>query len=56
MTLFAHAGHWSSQLLYLAPLLVLVGRSLVGKLRERRERRGREKSLTRRRAGYSAVR
>ena len=36
---FAHAGHWLPQLAYLVPLLVLVGAILVGKLRERRERR-----------------
>ena len=25
MTLFAHAGHWIAQLLYLAPVLAMVG-------------------------------
>jgi hypothetical protein len=36
---FAHAGHWLPQLLYLAPVVVLVGAILVGRLRERREAR-----------------
>ena len=31
----AHAGHWLVSLAYIAPLIVLVGR-----VRERRERRG----------------
>jgi hypothetical protein len=35
----AHAGHWLPQLLYLAPLVVLIGAIAVGRLRERRERR-----------------
>jgi hypothetical protein len=35
----AHAGHWLLQIAYLAPLVVLVGMLLLGKLRERRERR-----------------
>jgi hypothetical protein len=35
----AHAGHWLPQLLYLAPVVVLVGAILVGRLRERREAR-----------------
>jgi len=25
MTVFAHAGHWAAQLLYLAPVLAMVG-------------------------------
>jgi hypothetical protein len=37
MTVLAHAGHWLPQLLYLAPLLVLVVAVLVGRRRERRE-------------------
>ena len=37
MLLFAHAGHWLVQLVYLVPLAVLVGVILAGKLRERRE-------------------
>jgi hypothetical protein len=41
----AHAGHWLAQLAYLAPLIVLVGMLLVGKWRERRERR-RERGVT----------
>ena len=36
---FAHAGHWLAQLAYLAPLIVLVGMLLLGRMRERRERR-----------------
>jgi hypothetical protein len=36
---FAHAGHWLPQLLYLAPLVVLIGAILMGKMRERREAR-----------------
>ena len=35
---FAHAGHILLDLLYAAPLLVMVGLLVVGKLRERRER------------------
>jgi hypothetical protein len=44
MTVIAHAGHWLPQLLYLAPLIVLVVAIVVGRMRERRERRegGRE--------------
>ena len=38
MTLFAHAGHVLLDLLYAAPLFVMVGLLLVGKLRERRGR------------------
>ena len=40
MTVIAHAGHWLPQLLYLAPLVVLVVAIVVGRMRERRERRG----------------
>jgi hypothetical protein len=36
--LFAHAGHVLLDLLYAAPLIVLVGLMAVGKLRERRHR------------------
>ena len=36
MILFAHAGHVLVDLLYAAPLLVMVGLLLVGKWRERR--------------------
>jgi hypothetical protein len=39
MTVIAHAGHWLPQLLYLAPLVVLVVAIVVGRLRERREGR-----------------
>lgn len=38
MTLFAHAGHVLLDLLYAAPLFVMFGLLLVGKLRERRSR------------------
>jgi hypothetical protein len=38
MTLFAHAGHVLLDLLYAAPLIVMFGLLLVGKLRERRAR------------------
>jgi cytochrome c oxidase assembly factor CtaG len=33
---FAHAGHWLPQLLYVAPLVVLVVAIIVGRVRERR--------------------
>jgi cytochrome c oxidase assembly factor CtaG len=39
VTVFAHAGHWLPQLLYLAPLVVLVVAILVGRARDRREAR-----------------
>jgi hypothetical protein len=39
VTVFAHAGHWLASLAYLAPLLVLVGVILVGKVRDRRSER-----------------
>ena len=35
----AHAGHWLVQIAYLAPLVGLIAILVVGKLRERRERR-----------------
>jgi hypothetical protein len=35
---FAHAGHVLLDLLYAAPLLIMVGLLVVGKLRERRAR------------------
>jgi hypothetical protein len=34
---FAHAGHWLPQLIYLVPLAVLIGVILVGRIRDRRE-------------------
>ena len=37
MLVYAHAGHWLVQLIYLMPLLVLVGVILVGRARDRRE-------------------
>jgi hypothetical protein len=39
MIVFAHAGHWLPQLLYLAPVLVMLGAVGLGKLRERRNKR-----------------
>ena len=36
---FAHAGHWLVQVAYLLPLILLVAMLVLGKLRERRERR-----------------
>jgi hypothetical protein len=35
----AHAGHWLASLAYVAPLLILVGVILVGKVRDRRDER-----------------
>ena len=37
MLVFAHAGHWLPQLIYLVPLAVLIGVILVGRARDRRE-------------------
>ena len=37
---FAHAGHWLVQIAYLLPLGALGVAVLLGKRRERRERRG----------------
>jgi len=37
MILFAHAGHWLVQLIYLVPLAVLVAVIVVGRIRDRRE-------------------
>jgi hypothetical protein len=34
--LFAHAGHWAAQLLYLAPVLAMVGAILWGRIRGQR--------------------
>jgi hypothetical protein len=39
MVVFAHAGHWLPQLLYLAPVLAMIGAVGLGKLRERRRKR-----------------
>jgi hypothetical protein len=39
---FAHAGHWLAQIAYLAPLFLLIGMLIAGKLRARRERRRNE--------------
>jgi hypothetical protein len=38
--LFAHAGHWLVQLIYLVPLVVLVGVIVTGRIRDRRDARG----------------
>ena len=37
MLVLAHAGHWLVQLIYVVPLLVLVGVILAGRVRDRRE-------------------
>ena len=50
MMVFAHAGHWLPQLLYLLPVAVLVVAILVGRRRERREAR---ESRTEKDAGAS---
>jgi hypothetical protein len=34
----AHAGHWLVSVAYVAPLVILVGVILVGKIRDRRTR------------------
>lgn len=39
MIVFAHAGHWLPQLLYLAPVLAVVVAVAVGRVKERRARR-----------------
>jgi hypothetical protein len=39
VTVFAHAGHVIVDLLYAVPLLVMIALLLVGKLRERRNRK-----------------
>ena len=36
---FAHAGHWAVQLLYLAPVFVIIGIGAWNKLQEKRGRR-----------------
>jgi hypothetical protein len=36
MTPVAHAGHWLAQMLYLAPVLAMLGAVAWAKLRERR--------------------
>jgi hypothetical protein len=36
MTVFAHAGHWIAQLLYLAPVVALVGALAWAKYKDRR--------------------
>jgi hypothetical protein len=43
----AHAGHWLVDMLYVAPLIVVAGLLLAGKLRERRaERQRRSRGLS----------
>jgi hypothetical protein len=37
MLVFAHVGHYWQQLLYLAPVVILVVLALVSRLRERRD-------------------
>ena len=37
MLVFGHAGHWLPQLIYLVPLLVLIGVIMAGRIRDRRE-------------------
>ena len=37
MLVIAHAGHWLVQLIYLVPLVVLVGVIVAGRVRDRRE-------------------
>jgi hypothetical protein len=37
MTVIAHAGHWVFQLLYLAPIVALVGALAWAKMKERRD-------------------
>ena len=38
MTVLAHSGHWLVQIAYLAPLIILVGMLISGRIRERRAR------------------
>ena len=35
MTLLGHAGHWAAQLLYLAPVIAMVGAIVWAKIRGR---------------------
>jgi hypothetical protein len=35
MIVFAHAGHWAAQLLYLAPVIAMIGVIVWAKLRAR---------------------
>jgi hypothetical protein len=44
MIVFAHAGHWLVQLLYIAPLLVFVVILARTQLQDRRERRAAEEA------------
>ena len=37
MILFAHVGHWAIQLLYVLPVLFVVGAIVWSKVQERRE-------------------
>ena len=40
LLVLAHAGHWLPQLLYVAPVAVLLVAIVVGRVRDRRARRG----------------
>ena len=42
MLVYAHAGHWLVQLIYLVPLAVLVGVIVAGRIRDRREEAARD--------------
>ena len=55
MIVFAHAGHWAVQLIYLFPLAVLMGVILVGRARDRRERAAEETAERKEEAGQSAT-
>jgi cytochrome c-type biogenesis protein CcmH/NrfF len=39
MTVLAHVGHWATQLIYLAPVLVIVVALLVSWLRDKRRKK-----------------
>ena len=41
---FAHAGHWLPQLLYLVPVAVLVIAVVIGRVRDRRSGRSARRS------------
>ena len=43
MTVLAHTGHWVVQLLYLAPLVVLIWMLVSARVRDRRERESAER-------------
>ena len=58
MTLFAHAGHWIAQLLYLAPVIAMVGAILWARMKARRHEgpNGNQQLNWARRSGVSARR